>query len=284
MVNPIIICQDLSHTYSGEVEALRNINLSIEQGDVLGIVGQNGSGKTTLVKHFNAMLKPTKGKVFVNKEDTAAKPVHEMSRTVGYVFQNPNHQLFASSVEKELAFGPSNLGLPDEIIQARVESALRLFDLENVRTIHPYRLTFPLRKLVCIASMYALQPEVYVLDEPTTGQDHAGVNRIKDVVEKISSEGRTVIIVSHDMPLVAEIAHRMVVLWEGSIIADAHPREVFSNQDVLQRSQLSPPQITQLAIRVARENPHQQLPPIALSINEYVEAFEKINGGTPYVE
>lgn len=273
----IITCQGMSHTYRGSIKALNNINLSIKKGEVIGIVGQNGSGKTTLVKHFNGMLRPTEGKILYRKEDIIGKPVHEMSRLVGYVFQNPNHQLFSSSVEKELEFGPANLELPEDIIRSRVNSALEFFNLESVRNVHPYRLSFPLRKLVCIASIFTLQPNVFVLDEPTTGQDHRGIELIRNCIRKISSVGHAVIIVSHDMPLIAEVTKRMIVLWKGSIIADGHPRNVFLNQDVLEQSQLKPPQITQLSINISLIESPIKLVPVALSVEEYTKEFDKLN-------
>ncbi|MGQ9456764.1 MAG: energy-coupling factor ABC transporter ATP-binding protein [Anaerolineae bacterium] len=261
-----ILCENLWHIYPGDVVALREANLEIQQGEIVGIIGQNGSGKTTLVKHFNGLLKPSRGRVVVNGVDAATKSVGELSRHVGYVFQNPNHQLFAKTVEEELAFGPTNLGLSPREVAERVESAIAFFGLEPYRTVHPYRISFPLRKVVAMASIYAMRPKVFVLDEPTTGQDYVGTMTILNLVRRLKADGATVILVSHDMPLIAEMAERVVVLWNAQIIGDATPREIFSDDELMQRTNLHPPQITELSRRLQ----HPALPEIALSVEELV--------------
>ena len=145
---------------------------TINRGEIVGVIGQNGSGKTTLVKHFNGLLRPTQGKVLVKGQDTAQIRVQQLAASVGYVFQNPNHQLFATTVEAELEFGPRNLGVPEEEVIERREKAIEFFNLQELRKLHPYRIGFPLRKLVGMASIYTMRPDVFVLDEPTTGQDN----------------------------------------------------------------------------------------------------------------
>jgi energy-coupling factor transport system ATP-binding protein len=267
MPENIIVCEGLWHIYPGDVTALRDANLSIAEGEVLGIIGQNGSGKTTLVKHFNGLLKPSKGKLTVDGMDVSAVGVHELSRSVGYVFQNPNHQIFAKSVTEELVFGPTNLGLEPEAVEERVERAIEFFALERLRNTHPYRLSFPLRKLVAMAAIYAMQPKVFVLDEPTTGQDHVGVSLVHKLIENLRAEDATVVIVSHDMILQAEATDRLVVLWQAEIIGDASPREIFSADELMQRTNLHPPQITQLSRRIHRPG----LPETVLRVNELTE-------------
>ncbi len=246
-----IVCEGLSHEYPGGVLALRATDLTIPTGEVLGVVGQNGSGKTTLVKHFNGLLRPTAGRLLINGEDARPRPVHDLARHVGYVFQNPNHQLFATTVEAELRFGPNNLGLAPEAVEERVRQATVFFGLDRILGSHPYRLAFPLRKLVAMASIYAMGPEVFVLDEPTTGQDHAGSNMVRKLVERLRDEGRTVVIVSHDMALIAEVADRVLALWSAEVIAAGTPRVIFADDDVMRRTKLNPPQITQFARRWA---------------------------------
>jgi energy-coupling factor transport system ATP-binding protein len=239
----------LSHTYPGGVAALKDANLQVQTGEVLGVVGQNGSGKTTLVKHFNGLLRPTSGRLLIAGADTAGRPVFELAKHVGYVFQNPNHQLFSTTVRAELQFGPNNMRLSPEDIQARVEEAVAFFDLGALLENHPYRLAFPLRKLVAMASIYAMGPDVFVLDEPTTGQDHEGSKLVRRLVQRLREQKKTVVIVSHDMALLAETADRLVAMWAAEIIAVGTPREIFANDDVMQRTKLHPPQITQFSRR-----------------------------------
>ncbi len=271
---PIIKCIDLWFTYPNGVLALKEINLEIYEGEIVAIIGQNGSGKTTLVKHFNGLLKPTKGRVLVKGVDTRTKPVYELARYVGYVFQNPIHQLCSRTVEEELAFGPRNLGLKPSEVKERVEEAIKLFDLEEYRYVHPYRLPYPLKKLVAIASVYTMKPEVIVLDEPTTGQDHRGLRMVQNAIEKMHREGMTVIFVTHDMRLVAETAKRVIVMYDGRIVADGSPREVFLNDEVLQLTNLHPPQITEFCKKLRKEVPQHDL--VALSVEEEVEYLQKL--------
>jgi energy-coupling factor transport system ATP-binding protein len=239
----------LSHVYPGGVLALKATSLQVQAGEVLGVVGQNGSGKTTLVKHFNGLLRPSSGRLLVMGEDSASQPVYDLARHVGYVFQNPNHQLFSTSVRAELQFGPTNLGLPPAEIQARVDEAVAFFELTPWLENHPYRLAFPLRKLVAMASVYAMGPQVFVLDEPTTGQDYDGFKMVRRLVDRLREQNKTVVIVSHDMALLAEVADRLVAMWAAEVIAVGTPREIFAADDVMQRTKLNPPQITQFSRR-----------------------------------
>ena len=259
----------MTHLYPGGVLALKETNLSVKAGEVLGVVGQNGSGKTTLVKHFNGLLRPTSGRLLIMGAASAKQPVHLLARHVGYVFQNPNHQLFATSVRAELEFGPANLGLPPEEIKARVAEATEFFELTQLLDRHPYRLAFPLRKLVGMASVYAMGPAVFVLDEPTTGQDHEGANLVRKLIGRLRAQGKTVVIVSHDMALIAEVADRVMALWSAEVLAVGSPREIFANDDVMQRTKLSPPQITQFARRRWPGDPQR----LALTVAEAVHTF-----------
>jgi len=248
---PLIKVTDARYVYSnGAVLALDGVSLEIAEGESVGIVGQNGSGKTTLTKLLNGLLKPTSGSIVVDGKDTAKNSVQQMSSTVGYVFQNPNHQLFAPSVTAELAFGPTNLKLPPEEITERITHALEFFDIKQYAAMHPYRLSFPLRKLVGIASVFTMGPKVFVLDEPTTGQDHQTTKVINQLIHRLQDRGSTVICVSHDMPLLADVSKRMIVMWNAKIIADGSAREVFGNTEVMERTHIAPPQVTQISLRL----------------------------------
>ena len=238
-----------SYVYpSGHVVALDGVDLRVERGEILGIIGQNGSGKTTLTKLFNGLLKPSAGRVIVNGVDTATKTVQQMAPHIGYVFQNPNHQLFARTVQAELEFGPRNIGVPAEEIAERVRNAVEFFGLQDVVDEHPYRVSFPVRKLVGIASIVTMQPSILIFDEPSTGQDHQTTHIINDLMRRLRDEGTTVVCVSHDMPLLADVVERVIVMKETRIIADASPREVFADQTLMARTNLQAPQSTQIAL------------------------------------
>jgi len=272
MSDIIIKCENLTHIYDDEVIAVQDVNLEIKKGELIGVIGQNGSGKTTLVKHFNGLLKPTTGKVLINGNDTANMRVQDLARNVGYVFQNPNHQLFAKTVKEELEFGPTNLGLSKEEIEDRVEKAFKFFNLEKFRESHPYRISFPLRKLVGMASIYTMQPDVFILDEPTTGQDHITTRIVYGLIERLRSEGSTVICVAHDMILLAEVVERMLVMRDSILIADTNPKTVFTDKKLMASTHLTPPQITELSYRMRAKN---LIGDIALSIDQLIEETGK---------
>lgn len=253
----------------GDVVALDDVSVDIPAGQSVGIVGQNGSGKTTLTKMLNGLLRPTAGTVAIDGQDSAKSSVQQLAATVGYVFQNPNHQLFATSVRAELAFGPTNLKLPKDEVTARVDEALEFFDLEEHQDSHPYRLSFPLRKLVGIASVFTMHPKIFVLDEPTTGQDHQTTTVINRLIHRLRDRGATVVTVAHDMPLLADVSERLIVMWNAKIILDGTPREVFANRDVMDVTHLTPPQITRISLAM----PSRAGKPAALSVAELVAAI-----------
>ena len=254
MSETTIKCNDLGHVYPNGVEAVKNVNVSISQGEVISVVGQNGSGKTTLVKHFNGLLKPTSGNVMVGDLDTLENSVGLLARSVGYVFQNPNHQIFAASVREELSFGLKNIGLEVDEIEKKVNEVAEDFSLTQYLDLNPYRLGFSLRKTVGMASIIAMEPNVIILDEPTTGQDFLGVKAIRDSIHKLSDQGKTVIVVSHDMPLVAEETNRVLVMCDTELIFDDSPEKLFANKEVLGKTNLLPPQISSFSTEVKLGN------------------------------
>jgi energy-coupling factor transporter ATP-binding protein EcfA2 len=218
----------LTHRYPGGVEALRGVDLELQPGVAVAIVGQNGSGKTTLARHLDGLLRPDAGSVRVGGRDIAADPVSTVARTVGFVFQDPDEQLFERSVEREVGFGPRNLGLDARTAAILVDRAIALTGLEEVRSANPYDLGLSVRKLVALASVLAMEPAVFILDEPTTGQDGPGSARIGSIVDALVAAGRTVIAISHDMEFVARHFRRVVVMREGRVVADDTPAEVFA--------------------------------------------------------
>jgi len=243
----VIETEALWHIYPGNVEALRGVDLKIDAGKIIAVIGQNGSGKTTLVKHFNGLLKPTKGRVLIKEKAVTEYKQREIVQITGYVFQNPTHQLFCDTVEKEIAFGPKNIKLSDSEVKERVEEAIEMFGLAEYRDRHPLRLSLPLRKILTMASVYAIRPEVLILDEPTTAQDYVTVKLIKKIIQELNAEGHTIIVVTHDMPLVAETADKVLVMFDGEIISEGPPKRIFIDDHIMEKTNLMPPQITQLA-------------------------------------
>jgi energy-coupling factor transport system ATP-binding protein len=225
---PAIAARRLAHRYPGGPEVLHGVDLVVRPGEAVAIVGQNGSGKTTLAKHLNGLLRPDGGSVEIEGSDIQPIAVGALARTVGFVFQNPDDQLFNRSVEREVAFGPHNLGLEGRLARELVDRALGLAGLASVRAVNPYDLGLSVRKLVAIASVLAMEPAVLVLDEPTTGQDGPGVARVGGIVDAYRRAGRTVIAITHDMEFAAGHFERIVVMRDGEIVADASPAEVFA--------------------------------------------------------
>ena len=255
MSKPVIETIDLWHVYEGNVTALRGINLRIYPGEFVAIIGQNGSGKTTLVKHFNGLLKPTKGQVLIEGEDIRNLKVSEVARKVGFVFQNPDHQIFASTVEEEIAFGLRNIGLPPEQIKDRVDEALKFLNMEEARKKFPRSLGLGEKQKLAVASVIAMKPKIIILDEPTTGHDYAEsvevMERVKELNEK---EGVTIIFISHNMDIVAQYAKRTIVMCHGQILLDDDTRSVFSKPEILKTAYIRPPQIPYLAYMLGIES------------------------------
>jgi len=248
---PTIEVSGLVHRYDA-VEAVRGVSLSIEPGQRVAIVGQNGSGKTTLVKHFVGLLRPLSGTVKLDGRDIVAEPIHRLAGLVGFVFQDPDDQLFSRSVERELRFGPSNLGKAQDAVARLVEQALEAIGLTSDRSTNPYDLDVSGRKLVALGSILAMDPAVLVLDEPTTGQDGPGVARVGGIVDAYAASGRTVIAITHDMEFAAAHFERVVVMRAGEIVADGAPAEVFApaNHALLDSTGLLAPVTARIASRL----------------------------------
>ena len=242
----------LVHRYPGGIEAVRGVNLHVPAGETVAILGQNGSGKTTLVKHLNGLLRPDAGSVAVGGRDLAGEPVNVVARSVGFVFQNPDDQLFGRSVEREVGFGPRNLRLDRTAIARLVERSLDLVGLAGTRAANPYDLDLSQRKLVAFASVLAMDPAVLVLDEPTTGQDGPGRERVGSIVDRLADAGRTVIAITHDMEFAAAHFGRIVVMREGRIVADGSPADVFaaSTWEVLASTGLVAPVAARVGARL----------------------------------
>jgi energy-coupling factor transport system ATP-binding protein len=247
-----IVVDGVSFAYPDGTQALDGVELAIEPGQRIGIVGQNGSGKSTLVRQFNGLLRPSTGRVLLDGEDIVARHVAQLARTVGLAFQNPDRQIFAGRVRSEVAFGPRNLGRRGAELDRAIDDALAATGLETEADTNPYDIGFSRRKLLALASILAMGTPIVVLDEPTTGQDARGIERIHRIVADLSAAGRTVIAISHDMRFVADAFERVVVMHDGRIVLDGTPAEVFAEPawPILESTFLEPPLAARVGARL----------------------------------
>lgn len=231
---------DLSFQYVENTPVLKNINLILDNRPT-AIIGQNGAGKTTLVKLLKGLLKPVNGTVFLKDTNIAEKTVATLAGQVGYVFQNPDDQIFKYSVLQEVMFGPLNIGMTPKEAEEKAMEALALVGLSDVKDRNPYDLELNERKMIAIASVVAMNPEVIILDEPTIAQDDKGREIIRTVIDKMHEEGKLVIAILHDMDFVEECFERIIVMAKGEILADGTAQEVFVEDDVLQKARVMRP-------------------------------------------
>lgn len=245
-----ISINNLSYVYPTGVKAISDINLKIQKGEFIAIIGQNGSGKTTLVKHFNGLFYPTSGKVEIFGKDTREMNRSALGRIVGYVFQNPDHQIFAQTVWEEVSFGPKNYGLSDKEIEENVKQALSSVHLEGFEKMDPFILTKGERQRVAVASVLAVKPQIIILDEPTTGLDYRQQESMMEMICDLNKRGHTIIIITHSMNTVAKYAKRTIVLDNGRLLMDDLTRKVFSKEEDLRKVYLQPPQITRFGNKI----------------------------------
>jgi energy-coupling factor transport system ATP-binding protein len=244
--NVAIEVRGLKYSYPGMGNVLNGIDLQIREGEFVAIIGQNGSGKTTLAKHFNGLLRPSEGTITCSGRNAADMNVSELGRITGYVFQNPDHQIFASIVRDEVTFGPRNYGLSQEEISRNVAEALEAVHLQGYEESDPFSLTKGERQRVAVASVLSCKPRILILDEPTTGLDYSQQKSMMELLRSLNAAGHTIIIITHALWVVAEYAHRAIVMYEGSVIMDGTVREVFSEQDELESIGMTPPEIIKL--------------------------------------
>jgi energy-coupling factor transport system ATP-binding protein len=242
----VIKVEDIYFSYPSGVEALIGVKTEILDKEFVAIMGENGAGKSTLIKHFNGLLKPSKGEVYVDGINTRKASVAELSRNVGLVFQNPDHQLFCETVEEEIAFGLRNFGFGKDEIAEKIEWVLGFLDLTKYRKSSPFMLSGGERKRVALATVLAWDPKIIVVDEPTIGQDYSQKEKLRQFIMKLNEQGRTVIIVTHDVEFVADCAPRVLIMSRGKIVADGGAREILTNSELLLKASILPPQITQI--------------------------------------
>ena len=240
----IIEVRDLWYRYPEAKEwALKGINLTIKEGELVAIMGENGAGKTTLVKHFNGILKPHKGYVKVCGLDTKEHTVAELARYVGLVFQNPDHQIFASTVLEETMFALKNFGWDLERAEKRAKEILKEMGLLDYINTSPFSLSGGEKKRLTIASVLVYDPEILVLDEPTVGQDYGQKRRLAKIIERINSLGKTIIVVTHDVEFVAEYIDHVIVMSGGRIIAKGEVTRILCDENIMKRARLLSPQL-----------------------------------------
>jgi len=264
---PIIEVKGVSVYYRPEVSALKEVSLSIQQGEFVAILGQNGSGKSTLAKLLNGLLVPSEGQVLVLGQDTKQTGVGQLASIVGHVFQNPDHQIFAETVRKEIAFGSRNAGCSPEECNLRVAEALQAVGLSGAEDRDPFSLTKGERQRVAVASILAAQPHILVVDEPTTGLDAKESARMMNMMRTLNQQGHTVIMITHDMRLVAQYATRCVLMRDGTVLAEGSTREIFSDPALVQSAALELPVLTRFS---------QRWGVTLLTVNEVQEALRPI--------
>ncbi|WP_407416374.1 ATP-binding cassette domain-containing protein [Methanobrevibacter sp.] len=247
--------QNIKYSYNNDYQALKGVSLKIEQGEMVALLGKNGAGKSTLFLHLNGIYQPDEGKVFIDGEELKydKKSLLKFRQKVGIVFQNPDDQIFAPTVEEDVAFGPLNLGLSMEEVQNRVEEALERVGMTGYEKTAPHHLSGGQKKRVAIAGILAMKPEIMVLDEPTAGLDPNGVTNLVRLLKELNAEGITILISTHEVNLVPEYANKAFVLVDGNLIAEGTPKEIFSQPNILEQANLEIPIVTELFQQIEAE-------------------------------
>jgi len=251
---PALSVKGLTYTYPDGTQALRDVSFDICKGEYVLIIGQNGAGKSTLVKHFLKLLKPTEGTVLVEGISTEAFSTSDLAQRIGYIAQNPDTQIFSTTVQEEVSFALHNLGYSAEEIEARTAESLKEMGLLEVQGAHPLSLSKSDRARVVIAAVLAMKPEIIIFDEPTTGQDFRGARSILEISRTLHRLGKTVLVITHHLYLMPEYAERVIVMGKGTILLDAPIREAFHEVDLLRSTFLMPPQAVMLARQLDHKN------------------------------
>jgi len=269
---PLLVVRELSFTYPPprRTHALRNISLTVQGNEFVGIIGQNGSGKTTLTKCISGHLRPANGKVLIQDREVSQVPIRERPRFVGYTFQNPDDQLFMASVWDDIRFGLENLGYDRDTTARAAEEMLRDLGLWDKRDLHPYRLSKGDRQRLSIAVMAVMQPAILIVDEPTTGQDPVRARQIMDLLLHLQRDlDMTIVVVTHAMDLVADYCNRVIAMHQGEILIDGEPGEVFAQTDVLAKTFVQPPPVARLALRLGMN-------PVPVNVEQAVQMFYQL--------
>lgn len=257
---PAIRLQNVSFAYEGtDREILHGIDLEIKKGEFVTVIGPNGAGKTTLVRTMIGLNRPSSGTVTVEGKDLSTLTIAQLAKTVGFLFQNPDHQLFEDTVYDEIASGPRNAGYTEEEIARIVEKNMEFCGLENLKVRAPENLSIGEKKRVAVAAIMAMDTDIIVLDEPTTGQTWANLKPLLPVIERLNANGKTVIMITHDVDLIVKYSSRVVVVLDGRIVFDGNRDALFQNDDLLKRAHLTKPTIYEISQRLQQKYPSIRL-------------------------
>ena len=248
----LIDVKDLVHVYPNGNKALKGVSIQVRKGEFLAVLGHNGSGKTTMVKHFNGLLSPSEGDIIVRDKNTKESSIFEIGKTVGYVFQNPDHQIFSDTVFEEVSFSPKLRGCSKEEIRERVTEALKAVGMEGTEEEDPFSMTKGQRQRIAVASVLSAKPEVIILDEPTTGLDYKEQRQMMELIRNLNQKGHTIIMITHTMWVVAEYAHKVAVVKDGEMSMYGRTRDVFKDEDTLMESYLKTPHIVNLSNKLGK--------------------------------
>ena len=271
--------KNIKYSYNTKYQALKGVSLKINKGEMVALLGKNGAGKSTLFLHLNGIYEPDEGQVFIDGEELKydKKSLLKFRQKVGIVFQNPDDQIFAPTVEEDVAFGPLNLGLEMEEVQDRVTEALKRVGMEGFEKTAPHHLSGGQKKRVAIAGILAMKPEIMVLDEPTAGLDPQGVTNLSKLLNELNDEGITIIISTHEVDLVPNYANRVFVLVDGLLIDEGTPKEIFSRPEILKKANLKVPIVTELFQELEAEGFDMEND-YPLTVEEAKDKFLKLMG------
>ena len=266
---PVIKVDHLSFSYTPDTPILKDISLYLDTRPT-AIVGQNGAGKTTFVKLLKGLLKPSSGEIIIDGKNTKDLTVAQLAKHIGLVFQNPNDQIFKNKVIDEVLFGPLNIGMSMAEAKFKAMEALELVGLGTQSAVNPYDLGLSERKLIAIASIIAMDPDIIIFDEPTIAQDYISKEKIKALIRQLQQQGKMVLTIIHDMDFVAECFDRVIVLAQGSVLMDGTAKEVFAEEHLLSRACLEPPHITQLCKKLGYEEAY-------LTVEDFIKNRKRLS-------
>lgn len=271
--------KNVSAAYTAETPVLNDVSFTIEDGEFVAFVGTNGAGKSTTMRLMNGLLKPTAGEVLIDGVPTAQLKTSTLARKVGFLFQNPDRQICCQTVREELEFSFKAQGILDDAARKRVDAVIETFGFDP--DAEPYLLNRGTRQLLALASIIVMEPSVIILDEPTTGLDYSECTKVMEVVKRLHTQGKTIVMVCHDMEIVADYAQRIVVMTRGQMVASGPTFELLRQPEVLRRADLVPPQIVDISMRLVEQNPQLANTPIATAntLEEIVSAVQALAGG-----